>query len=227
MNRNLKGVNFLITSGPTRAPIDAVRFLSNRSTGRLGARIAEEALRRGAHVTMAAGTGSCKPEDSANNERLRIICIETVEDLLHLLKNELTGTFKKRYNVIVHAMAVLDYEPEQTIGRKVKSDTETWILRMKKTPKVIAWLKKWAPDTLLFGFKLESGGSEAELQEAAVNLQNQSHADFVVANDLQQIEEGRHPALVIGRKGHIIARPDTKERIAHCICDIVADPDIS
>ncbi|GAG11809.1 unnamed protein product, partial [marine sediment metagenome] len=96
MAGTLVGKHVLITSGPTRADLDAVRYISNRSTGRLGCRIACEALARGAAVTMVAGPESAAParEDMTEDDwaRLRILHVETVPDLIETLRGELTST---------------------------------------------------------------------------------------------------------------------------------------
>ncbi len=225
MEYDLSEKNILVPSGPTRADIDAMRFLSNRSTGRLGARIAAEALSRGARVTLVAGRGSAVPGDEesepALSGRLRVAGVETVDDLLRALRRELAGG-TDRYDAIVHAMAVLDYEPVRVLEEKVESGREKWDISLKRTPKVIANLRDWSPHSLLVAFKLGSGCSEAELVRAAVSMLRRNRADFVLANDLQRIEGENHPAMLIDGRGAVIARPGTKEEIARCLCDTVA-----
>ncbi len=225
MKHDLLEKNILVTSGPTRADIDAVRFLSNRSTGRLGARIAAEALSRGARVTLVAGRGSAVPDDEGSEAvlagRLRVVGIETVDDLLQALSSELAGG-ADCYDAIVHAMAVLDYEPVQVLEEKVESGRENWDISLKRTPKVIANLRDWSPRSLLIAFKLGAGGSEAELVRAAVSMLRRNRADFVLANDLQRIDGENHPAMLIDARGAVIARPGTKAEIARCLCDTVA-----
>lgn len=225
MQLDMKDKYILITSGPTRAAIDAVRYLSNRSSGRLGARIAEEALSRGARVTLVAGPGSARPAPAQDCEaRLRIIDIETVGDLMNVMQDELGGS-AGGYDAIVHAMAVLDYEPEcGPMEEKVSSDRATWELRLKRTPKVIANLKTWSPDGLLVAFKLLYGVSDEELIAAAAALMERNRADLVIANDLKRIEGESHPALLIAPGGNVLGRPRTKAGIATLLCDIVAGP---
>ncbi|MGB5933691.1 MAG: phosphopantothenoylcysteine decarboxylase, partial [Anaerolineae bacterium] len=83
----LSGKRVLVTSGPTRAPIDAVRYITNKSTGRLGALIAEEALREGAEVTYIYGKGSVLPQ-VAESASLRLVEVETVPELMERVREE-------------------------------------------------------------------------------------------------------------------------------------------
>ena len=220
----LSGKRILITSGPTRANIDAVRYISNRSTGRLGRRIAIEALAEGARVTLMTGPESAVPvrEDVSNAEwsRLRIVRIETVLDLLQALQQELTAP--ERYDAVLHAMAVLDYVPQREESGKVPSAKETWTLRLTRTPKIIQRIKDWSPRTYLVGFKLEVSKSEDRLMEIGMAFLRESRADLVIANDLTQIRDEQHPAVIVGRGGGLLARPRTKSEIARDLCRILA-----
>ena len=225
MASDMRDSRVLITSGPTRANLDAVRFLSNRSSGRLGCQIAVEALESGAHVTLVAGPESVVPRQADLEpeawQRLRIVSVETVEDLLRVLKSELTSA--PGYDAVVHAMAVLDYVPEEASERKVPSGKEEWTLRLTRTPKVIQRIKEWSPEVVLVGFKLEVDRSESELLAAGRESLRKNRADLVVANDLTRIRDEVHPALIIGRDGEILDRPGTKSEIARSLCQILAE----
>lgn len=221
----LAGKHVLITSGPTRADLDAVRYISNRSTGRLGCRIALEALGRGAKVTLIAGHQSIVPAQDKLPEdewtRLRIVHIETVTDLIETLEAELTGP--QPPDAVVHAMAVLDYVPEAAGAEKTPSGRDSWEVRLVRTPKVIRRIKDWAPDTYLVEFKLEVGRPEERLREMALASLRASRADLVVANDLERIRDETHPALIIAADGAVLARPATKSQIARELCDLLAE----
>jgi len=223
MSEGIAGKRVLITSGPTRANIDAVRFISNRSTGRLGARMATEALALGARVTMVAGPQSATPrrKDFSDEEwrRLRLIHIETVFDLLGTLERELTGP--ETCDAVIHAMAVLDYVPQEQGDEKTPSGRNALTLTLVKTPKVIQRIKDWAPDALLVGFKLEKGKSEQRLREIALASLRKNRADLVVANDMDRIRDETHPALIVSPGGKIVARPGTKSEIARELCRII------
>ncbi len=223
MATNLINKKILITSGPTRANIDDVRFLSNRSSGRLGTCIANELLSKGAAITLIAGPGSITPSPNSlpgdTGKKLEVMKIETVSELLSVLQAELEN--EESYDAVIHAMAVLDYEPAEIVQEKVKSGKETWTLHLKKTSKVIDHIKTWAPETLLIGFKLESNASEEYLIDSALYLMEKTHAALVVANDLKKITENVHPALLIDDNKVIFARPNTKEEIAGSLCKFI------
>lgn len=225
MKNDLAGRHILVTSGPTRADIDAVRYVSNRSSGRLGCRIALEALRRGAQVTLMAGLHSARPDPKELSEeegtRLRVREVETVADLMAALKEELMRP--EPPHAVLHAMAVLDYVPARPSAEKTPSGREEWVVRLVRTPKVIRHVKEWAPGALLVEFKLEVGRSEAELREAALASVRANDADLVVANDLERIRDEVHPALILAPDGQALARPSTKAEIARALCDLLAE----
>ncbi len=223
MTASLGDTTILVTSGPTRADIDAVRYISNRSSGRLGCRIATEALRRGAGVILLAGPQSATPADLGHEERsrLRVEHVVTVDDVVKRVEDILTGPDAPR--VVVHAMAVLDYAPAGAEGRKAPSGRDEWQITLVPTPKVIRKMRAWAPRAFLVQFKLEVGLSEEELRRVALKSLRSNRADLVVANDLTQIRDEAHPALIMDGEGGVLARPATKSVIARMLCDLITD----
>jgi phosphopantothenoylcysteine synthetase/decarboxylase len=221
---DLSGKHLLITSGPTWAAIDAVRYVGNRSSGRLGSRIACEALGRGARVVLIAGPGSVTPDRDAlppdERDRLRVVPIETVTDLIEAVEAELSGADQP--HVVAHAMAVLDYVPEQPSAEKTPSGRDEWNVRLVNTPKVIRMIRERAPEACLVEFKLEVDRTDDELREAALASLRASRADLVVANDLNRIRGDEHPALILAPDGAVLARPTTKAEIAARLCDVLA-----
>jgi len=213
----LSGKKVLVTSGPTRAPIDAVRYITNKSTGRLGALIAEEALREGAEVTYIYGKGSVLPQ-VAESTSLRLVEVETVPDLMERVREELEET---NYHVIIHSMAVLDYVPEAPREEKVPSGREEWQIGLIKTPKVIKMIRDLNPQAFLVGFKLEVGSREEELIGIAHRSLLANKADLVVANDLLQIERGNHVGYLVNPEGEVVARGEGKEEIARRLVEII------
>lgn len=221
MGKKLAGIKILVTSGPTRGAIDAVRYVSNRSTGRLGALIAEEALRAGAEVTFIYGRESLVPQISpAAAERLRLVAVETVSDLISAVQEELG---RSQFAAVIHAMAVLDYEPELVSVEKVPSLSEEWWIKLVKTPKVIKLIREWAPQTILVGFKLEVGKTKEELVRIAHNSLLENGADFVLANDLRDIEDGRHTGYLVDKQGRVVSTMLGKEEIARGLVAHLAD----
>jgi len=207
-------IKVVVTSGPTRAYIDSIRYISNYSTGRLGSLTADKLAREGFKVSFIYGKGSLLPKSRG----IKAVEVETVAEFLKALKKELRSGAK----AVVHAMAVLDYEPEKNIKGKVKSDKKFWILKLKRTSKVINEVKKISPGVLLVGFKLEYGKGEAELRKAAEELFKKSGADFVVANDYGHIKKGNHKALVLGTDGSRLSASG-KENIADAILDRIKE----
>ncbi len=214
---DLGGRHILITSGPTHSPIDAVRYIGNRSSGRLGCAMATAALDAGAHVTMVAGPGSVVlgPRDG-----LHIARIATVEDLIRTLEDILTAG--EVPDAVLHAMAVLDYVPAEPSSEKTPSGKDAWTVRLVRTPKVIRLIRDWAPDALLVQFKLEVGCTDGELASAATDSMRGNRSDMVVANDIARIRDDVHPALIIGADGDVLARAGTKGEIAERLCAILA-----
>lgn len=217
MKQNLNGKKVAITSGPTHAAIDAVRCISNRSTGRLGVALAEECLRQGAKVTFYHGAGSLLP---VRQPRLRIIEIETVDDLVGALKTRLP---KDCYDVFFHAMAVLDYVPAKELKEKIRSGKESLTIRLVRTPKVINLVKQLSPETILVAFKLEVAATKAQLTRAAANLMRASSADFVFANDLRSLEKGSHTGYLLAPNGTFLGPFKGKQVIAKALVSSVQD----
>ncbi|MFQ5886028.1 MAG: phosphopantothenoylcysteine decarboxylase [Anaerolineae bacterium] len=215
----LSGKRVLVTSGPTRAPLDAVRYITNKSTGRLGALIAEEALREGAEVTYIYGKGSALPQ-VAESAPLRLVGVETVPELMERVREELE---EANYQAIIHSMAVLDYAPEAHREEKVPSGREEWLIRLVKTPKVIKMMRRLAPQAFLVGFKLEVGSREEALIAIAHRSLLANKADLVVANDLLQIERGNHVGYLVNPEGELVARAEGKGEIARRLIEIIGD----
>lgn len=209
----------LVTSGPTRAYIDRIRYLANTSTGALGARIVEALVSCGIPVIHIYGTGSEQPKISGS-PILESMEIVTVDDLIKSIKT-LSG--RGTISAIVHAMAVLDYSPKSRIESKKKSDDSCWDIHLVRTPKVISIMRDVIPDAYTIGFKLEVGISEDELIKRAYESLRRYRLDAVVANDLDKVNGNCHEAVIIGSDENIIALCGTKEEIARAITGYIID----
>jgi phosphopantothenoylcysteine synthetase/decarboxylase len=221
LSKRLENVTVLITAGPMRAYLDAVRYISNVSTGRLGAEIARECLARGAAVTFVHGPNSRLPTPPPGSEdRLTLIEIDTLGNLTETLREALRGG---GHRICFHAMAVLDYVPEETVPGKFSAEAPKWSLTLVRSPKVIEQIKKMSPATLLVGFKLEVDVSVERLIERAKDLMDRSGAEIVVANDLSRINADHHPATICYREEERIGTRavDGKPQIARALCDLV------
>ena len=209
-------MNVLVTAGGTVAPIDDVRQITNASTGRFGAMIAEEALRRGANVWHLSPTAALKPfhrlakfdldtsDPAAEIRRLAHLCIDwsRVRDRCSLVPlreatvpeyaSRLEAIFNiHRIDVAFLAMAASDFAPEPFSG-KLSSEESTLTLRCHRLPKVIQAVRGWSPEVYLVGFKLLSNAPETELIRQAEAACRENRADLTVANDLSTVRAGRH-----------------------------------
>lgn len=212
----LRNKKLLITAGPTRAPLDAVRYITNKGTGRTGALIAEEAIGRGAHITFVYGRPSQMPVVRGHpRDHLTLIGADTVDDLVSVFRQEIP----KRYDAVIHNMSVLDFQPDVVRPEKTSSGVEEWVVRLVPTPKVIELVKDLAPDTFLVGFKLEVGKPPEELRAIAHEFLQKNRCDLVVANDLTEIEEGRHTGYFITPDGAVAKVAVGKDAIARTLVE--------
>jgi len=221
---SLKGKRVLVTSGPTRGPIDRVRYVTNKSTGRLGTMIACEALAAGAAVTFIFGKGSLTPlsAELPPSQRSNLTCIEveTVPDVKRALEEELA---RRPYDVVIHLMAVLDYVPQVPRSEKIPSGKEELVIRLVPTPKLIRLVKQLSPKTVLVGFKLEVEADRDSLLASARTLLEKNDCDLVVANDLAPIEAGREHVAYLVDEGGASAPVVGKQPIAQAVVQAVAD----
>lgn len=205
-----------MTSGSTRGLIDRVRYITNRSTGKLGAALAERALARGARVTYLYGRGSVVPDPGEAEDRLLLREVETVDEVMRAVREILS---QRAPDAVIHSMAVLDYEPAEFSDQKVRSGKDEWLIRLVPTPKVIATIRQMAPEAILVSFKLEVGESEQDLLEIGRAHQSSTGSDLVLANDLAQIERGHHLGILVDASGEVVARVEGKPAIAEAILD--------
>jgi phosphopantothenoylcysteine synthetase/decarboxylase len=219
MTQDIK--NILITSGSTRAYLDAVRYVCNTSTGKLGKEIATEALQSGASVTLLYGTGSLIPRTNppqANHATLTLIEIETIDDLMTALQQKLRNT---NFDVIIHAMAVADYVPERCMDGKMPSERDEWVIKLVKTPKVIKIIRDLWPEAFLVGFKLEVGKTKDELLQIAKTFQTQTKANLIVANRQEDVTNNTHTAYFVNKNGEMAGIFHNKKSIAEGLVNML------
>lgn len=193
-----------------------MRFISNVSSGRTGLKIAQVAAAAGAAVTLLMGRGRVLANPDSG---IRTIDFVTFDDLHAALRHHVGSG---AYDALVHAAAVSDYRPVGEERGKIASDHEELVLRLRRTPKLVDEVRALDPEILLVKFKLEVARSEAELLEIARQSREASDADFLLANDLAQMTDAVHPALLIDRAGDVIARMDTTMELAQGLCAALA-----
>jgi phosphopantothenoylcysteine decarboxylase / phosphopantothenate---cysteine ligase len=205
----------LITAGPTHEPIDAVRFLGNRSSGRLGVALADEAARRGWDVVLLLGPAPRTPSDS----RVRVRRFRTATDLQGLLAEETPGC-----DVLVMAAAVADYRPKVDpafFGGKFRRKSENLHLELEPTPDLLAQVAaSRRPEQFMVGFALEP--REELLASARAKLERKK-IDMVVGNPLETMDGETIEAVVLGRDGTEVRTPGalTKVAFAPWLMDLV------
>lgn len=194
----LSNKNILITAGSTRGYLDAIRYITNTSTGRLGSEIALGAMGRGAVVTYIYGADSLFPvihdHSDMKASQLKLIEIETNNDLIKVLQEKLKN---RKFDAIIHAMAVADYVPARAKQSKTSSQKEEWLVKLVKTPKVINIIRILWPEAFLVGFKLEVNKTKDEIIKIARRFLTKSKANLIVANDYKYIARNRHIAYMV------------------------------
>ncbi len=179
----------LITAGPTHEPIDAVRYIGNRSSGRMGVALAHECVRRGLPTTLGLGPATVQPSDP----RLRLLRFRTCDDLRELLATEVPLA-----DVLIMAAAVADYRPKvdpSFFGGKFRRKNENLSLELEPTPDLLAEVSKSRRDNQLFvGFALEP---RAEMLEAAAAKLQRKRIDMVVANPLETMDSDSIEATIL------------------------------
>ena len=198
----------IITSGGTREPIDNVRSITNSSSGKLGAMIAEEffAQNKEVEITYIHGPNAVMPQ--IPEEHCKCIPITTVNNLMFTLFQ-----LCEEPDIVVHSMAVSDYKVKELFDRKtgeilsrkgkVNSNLENPCIALEPTPKIIDLIKNNWSHTFLVGFKLldcsgkNSSEQEKELFDIGFNMLRRVRANLVLANDISQIRTGKHNGLLI------------------------------
>ncbi len=206
-------MRLLITSGPTRAPLDAVRFIMNTSSGSLGATLAEEAVRRGWSVDLVHGVGALVPPPRAGLTLWPVSWLQELEPILSSLST------RHAYDAVFHTMAVLDYAPREALPSKHPSG-HPWTVVLEPTPKLVDRFSSLFPGATLIAFKLETGISEQELVSRAATLARRCGAKAVVANLLEWVREDYH-CLIVDAQERVVARVWGREGTAGWLCDFV------
>jgi len=218
--KDLKGLNFLITAGATLEYIDPVRIITNKSSGKMGVYIAEEAYLRGANVTLILGRSTVKPKHG-----IRIIEVESTEDMLNMVLNELKTL---NYHVFIAAGAPADFRVKDPRSYKIDSRTGNITLELEPTPKIVEHVKKVSKDILLVAFKAEHNISDDMLIKKAKEYLDLVNADLIIANDVGRANVGfsvdTNEVFVVGKQGLITHIPLLhKKVVAKKILNIVKE----
>lgn len=218
-------MKILITGGGCREYIDSVRVVTNSSTGRTSAVLADELTRKGNEITLITAENAIKPQDSS----IKQIFFQTGEELAKAIKAELTSSC---YDAVIHAAAVSDFVPDTiTInGKTVRAGKnapklhsgDEMIVSFRAAPKIADNLHEWAKlggnaNAKVVCFKLTNNADESEKTRAVTKLFGHSGADFVVYNDLSEITKEEHPFKILKSDGECVATGKTNSEMSDMI----------
>jgi phosphopantothenoylcysteine decarboxylase/phosphopantothenate--cysteine ligase len=213
LGRDLAGRRIVVSAGPTWEPIDPVRFVGNRSTGRMGFAIAAEAFVRGADVTLVVGPATVEPPAGP-----RVIRVTTAEEMRTAVLDAAAEA-----DGVVMAAAVADFRPERASGSKLKKESGPPELRLVPTPDILAELGSSKRDRVLVGFAAETEDlvSRGQAKLRAKRL------DVLVVNEVGREGTGfgsdtNHAAILSAQGEDETPRAWTKRELAAAICDRLA-----
>jgi phosphopantothenoylcysteine decarboxylase/phosphopantothenate--cysteine ligase len=211
---DLAGRRILVTAGPTVEPIDAVRFVGNRSSGKMGYLVAEEAARQGASVTLVSG-----PTHLPTPPEVEVVRVETAEEMRDAVVERFGGA-----DAVVKAAAVADWRPKERAEEKLKKEGGPPDLLLEPTPDILRELGERKGNQVLVGFAAETDDLEAEGRRKLA----EKRLDLIVVNEVGApgtgFEADTNRALVLavdGRDGPL--REWTKRDLARAICDRLAE----
>lgn len=219
--QDFSGLKVLVTAGPTLEYIDPMRVVTNRSSGKMGVAIAEEALGRGAEVTLVYGPGATTPP-----ARSRTVSVETTEQMYEAVVSELKS---KKYDVVIAVAAAADWTPEKPYAYKVSTHKVHLLdLKLKPTRKIIDEVKKVSPKTFLLAFRAEYNLPKKELIGSAYKRLLSSKADLIAANDVAKEGVGfgtdTNEVFIVDKEKNVIHVPlASKREVAGKILDAVIE----
>ncbi|WP_294180395.1 bifunctional phosphopantothenoylcysteine decarboxylase/phosphopantothenate--cysteine ligase CoaBC [uncultured Clostridium sp.] len=210
--KDLKGKKVLVTAGPTMEDIDPVRYITNRSSGKMGYSIAEEARDRGAEVTLVSGPTSLEMPFG-----VQFVGVRTNEEML----NAVLEKFDKQ-DIVIKAAAVSDYKPKAYSQKKIKKNEDELSLPMIKDIDILKELGKLKDNQILVGFAAESNDL---IKNAAKKLENKN-LDYIVANNITGEDTGfasdNNKVTIIFRDGDKVdLNKMTKREVARKLFDIL------
>lgn len=208
--KNLSAERIIVTAGPNCEPIDPVRFISNRSTGKMGFAMARIAWRRGAEVTLVSGPTALAPPRG-----VRFCPARTAREMQQAVLEHYPQA-----TMVVSAAAVADYRPAHIAPQKLKKGEGKFVIEMARNPDILAELSQQKGDRLLVGFATET---ENVVQNAERKLRGKN-LDLIVANDVTQEGAGfaseTNIVTLIDRSGKVESLPlMSKDEVAHAVYD--------
>ena len=215
---DLKGQKLLVTAGPTREPFDPVRFISNRSSGKMGYAIARAAYRRGAEVTLVHG-----PTNLPEPAGVRCVKVSSAQQMYA----EVMGCYEQM-SLIIKAAAVSDFKPAECHADKVKKDSAALSMELEPNPDILRELGRVrdpATQTLV-GFAAESSDIEAQGRKKLISKQ----LDLIAVNDISSEQGGfsvdTNQLILIDKQSHKLLPHTTKLKTADLLLDHIVANDL-
>ena len=192
----LSSKKVLITAGPTREPIDPVRYISNFSTGKMGIALADECVRRGAEVVLVKGPTQAKPV----NDTIKVVEVSTAAEMY-----DACAQYFAESDVIIFAAAVADYTPKHPASTKIKKKEDDFMLELVKTKDIAYELGKIKREgQVSVGFALET---DNEMENAVSKLEKKNF-DLIVLNSLQDAGAGfqhnTNKVTIVDKSGNVV-----------------------
>ena len=208
----LRGQRVLVTAGPTRECIDPVRFVSNRSSGKMGFAVAQALQEAGAEVVLVSG-----PVSLATPSGVRRIDVESSDQMYAAVQRELPGTA-----IFIGTAAVADYRPNQCAPQKIKKTSETLALELTRTIDILSYVSASSPRPFVVGFAAETHAVEqhARAKLLAKNL------DLIAANEVghsKAFDCDHNALLVLWRGGRVELPSASKAELAGALTGLIAE----
>jgi phosphopantothenoylcysteine decarboxylase / phosphopantothenate---cysteine ligase len=212
--RDLEGARVLVTAGPTYEPIDPVRFIGNRSSGKMGVAIAREAAARGAAVTLVLGPATIAPPPATD-----VIRVQTADEMRSAVVDRFASA-----DVLVMAAAVADFRPKVPNESKMKKEAGVPDLMLEPTPDILAELgERKRQGQFLVGFAAETD----DVEDAGRAKLRSKHLDALVANAVGREGTGfgsetNEATIVVADGRDVPMRVWSKAELASAVCDLIA-----
>ncbi len=206
---DLAGETVVVTAGPNREPLDPVRFLSNRSSGRMGYAVALAASRRGAEVVLVSG-----PTSLPDPHGVRTVRVDTAAEMHKAVRREV-----KRASVLVMAAAVADFRPKSVSDQKIKKTKGKFVVELERTVDILGELKASTARRIVVGFAAETENVVRNAERKLV----EKKLDLIVANDVSRADAGfeveTNAVTLIGHDGREEIGLASKEDVAGHVLD--------
>lgn len=207
------GVRVVVTAGPTREPVDPVRYITNRSSGKMGYAVAEAFAEAGAEVTLVSG-----PAQLPAPAGVALVKVETAEEMAAAVRAAMDGA-----QVFVGAAAVADYRAAEVASQKIKKTAETMTLALTRTPDILASVAMRAPRPFVVGFAAETG----QVVENARTKLERKNLDMIAANDVSLpglgFDSEENSLRVIWKTGEASLPAARKRELARGLVELIGD----